>query len=1033
MGAGMAMKRFRTGFCTLGGALLALFTIGPVQAASCTWSGGTDLNWTTAANWSCSAVPGPSDSVTINGASVNLSGSGTKSVQSLSLSSAALVIDNAITLNVANLYMSQGVISAATTPSSSRPTLNASAVTGTWGNGAYAFNYVNVNMTAPVTGLADLSAGTITLLGANFTLNAGSALKVGAIHIAKDSPTSPSASFVNNANLSVGSAIIGDPVNNAGFINGANGVLDFYPTSVVTESIAGPPVVAKRSANVALHRHRPVIAEKTLMSCEITIVAPFENRGAFKVSDSTCEVGIAYPTLFSQTNSNASTSGNGCIFFGDAGPSNEIHFATGYVSGNLEFEFATFYNDGATITPGGAGAIGTIWIDGDYVAGRNAALTTEFYFDGEGIGNDYLSVDGDVSLDGRLNVAYLSSSTSFGNELIAESPLTIVESYGEGGIAGDFATKSYPSTYGIMFSPEGSEYNLTFSAGSSNTRPSVSVQTAGAAFAGVAAAVTVTIQNTSSAAALTGVSFVLSLPSGLSVAGTSSQSTCTGGSVSAIATSITANGMSIAAGSSCQVSFSVTGSAGTYQITLLAGALSSSAGSNTNDATALLTFRVPPQPKISLSPAALVFDQQTIGTRSDAKSFAVNSVGDGPLAISTIVGSGEFSFSTDCPQGGQLDPGTSCSVTVNYNPLTVGVVSGSISVFSNAAAGSGVESLSGEGVAIPVPNVLVSPSAIVFADTNVDETSASSNVTVTNSGQATLKISSISVSGAFTLNNGCGSTLAPKASCSLSAAFKPTAVGPQLGQITINHNAKSGSNVIALSGSAKPAQHALIQLTGGGDLGNITIGNISDPVNVSIGNTGNIPLVISGLSFTGANASEFSISGGCTTVAPQGSCSVTVRFAPLTTGSKSALFAVSSNAHNSPVATTGFSGTGVPRPAPIVTLSATSLGFGNVIYGGTPAAQSITLTNTGNATLLIGSIVETGNSDFSISQNCGASLAANASCNIGVSFSPHAIGARSGSLTVRSNANGSPNMVQLSGTGCRYFSPAAARFFLTSC
>jgi len=93
----------------------------------------------------------------------------------------------------------------------------------------------------------------------------------------------------------------------------------------------------------------------------------------------------------------------------------------------------------------------------------------------------------------------------------------------------------------------------------------------------------------------------------------------------------------------------------------------------------------------------------------------------------------------------------------------------------------------------------------------------------------------------------------------------------------------------------------------------------------------------------------------------------------------------------------------------------------------------VTLSNIGTAALVIQGISMSGNSDFTQTNNCGSGLAAQAQCNISLRFAPHALGTRSGSLTIRSNAPGSPHTVQLGGTGCRYFSPAAARFFLTSC
>ena len=54
---------------------------------------------------------------------------------------------------------------------------------------------------------------------------------------------------------------------------------------------------------------------------------------------------------------------------------------------------------------------------------------------------------------------------------------------------------------------------------------------------------------------------------------------------------------------------------------------------------------------------------------------------------------------------------------------------------------------------------------------------------------------------------------------------------------------------------------------------------------------------------------------------------------------------------------------------------------------------------------------------FGESNNCGTSLAAGASCSVGVTFTPTAAGAASGTLSVNSSAPGSPLTVALIGTG----------------
>jgi DNA relaxase NicK len=124
-------------------------------------------------------------------------------------------------------------------------------------------------------------------------------------------------------------------------------------------------------------------------------------------------------------------------------------------------------------------------------------------------------------------------------------------------------------------------------------------------------------------------------------------------------------------------------------------------------------------------------------------------------------------------------------------------------------------------------------------------------------------------------------------------------------------------------------------------------------------------------------------------------------------------------------------GNGVLAPRAIVSFSTTAVGYGNVIFGGATPNTVVTLTNGGGLGMNIPGIVLTG--DFVQTNNCGTSLAPLASCTINIYFTPLGQGVRFGELILNSSADTSPDKIQLSGTGCRWFSQAQSRFFLTSC
>src|SRR5947208_16765089 len=81
---------------------------------------------------------------------------------------------------------------------------------------------------------------------------------------------------------------------------------------------------------------------------------------------------------------------------------------------------------------------------------------------------------------------------------------------------------------------------------------------------------------------------------------------------------------------------------------------------------------------------------------------------------------------------------------------------------------------------------------------------------------------------------------------------------------------------------------------------------------------------------------------------------------------------------------------GPSGPAPVASLSPTSLTFASQSVGTTSAAQTVTLTNTGSAALAINIVVARWG--VAETNNCGGSLAAGGNCSIRVTLTPTASG-----------------------------------------
>jgi hypothetical protein len=198
--------------------------------------------------------------------------------------------------------------------------------------------------------------------------------------------------------------------------------------------------------------------------------------------------------------------------------------------------------------------------------------------------------------------------------------------------------------------------------------------------------------------------------------------------------------------------------------------------------------------------------------------------------------------------------------------------------------------------------------------------------------------------------------------------------------------------------------------------GNQAINETSSSKTATFKNTEAVALTITSITVGGANPADFVPGGNCpispSTLGTGKSCSITVTFTPSILGSETATLTVTNSAPTSPQAV-ALTGTGV---APVTLAPSTTLGLGTVAVGETSAAKTVTLTNHENIQLDFSGIQPS--TGFAVASNtCGASIAAGATCTVGVTFSPTTTGAATGTLTFTDDAANSPQAVALTGTG----------------
>jgi centrosomal CEP192-like protein len=330
------------------------------------------------------------------------------------------------------------------------------------------------------------------------------------------------------------------------------------------------------------------------------------------------------------------------------------------------------------------------------------------------------------------------------------------------------------------------------------------------------------------------------------------------------------------------------------------------------------------------------------------------------------------------------------------------------------------------------PSVSLSPTSLSFGNQLPGTTSSAKALTLTNTGDATLSISKIWLTGGypnlFKESNNCGTSLAKGAKCTISVQFAPNKSGPFAAAVTLADNAGNSPQSVAVSGGGSAAAPTLSLSASSLAFGNQQPGTTSSAKALTLTNTGDATLSISKIWLTGGYPNLFKESNNCGTSLAEGAkCTISVQFAPNAIGSFAAAVTLEDNGANSPqsvpISGTGSSSSGSSKSStstsPGVSVSPSSLSFGNQPIDVASSSETLTLTNNASTALSISKIALTGTdpADFTENHTCGSSLAAGGSCTIVTLFTPSASGSLSASLSITDNASGSPQTVALSGTG----------------
>ena len=191
-----------------------------------------------------------------------------------------------------------------------------------------------------------------------------------------------------------------------------------------------------------------------------------------------------------------------------------------------------------------------------------------------------------------------------------------------------------------------------------------------------------------------------------------------------------------------------------------------------------------------------------IGTTSPAKTVMVTNTGSNTLTIKKIyvggLNPGDFAETNTC--GSALATGASCRVTITFTPSVKNLRQAGLGISTPDPASPDAVLLNGGGTVVSL-----STSKLTFGHLAVGTTSPPQSVTLTNIGSTQLNFTGITITGTnagdFSETNTCGTSIAAKASCTLTVRFKPTATGTRKASLSVSDDGGASPQRVYLTGT----------------------------------------------------------------------------------------------------------------------------------------------------------------------------------------------------------------------------------------
>jgi hypothetical protein len=436
-----------------------------------------------------------------------------------------------------------------------------------------------------------------------------------------------------------------------------------------------------------------------------------------------------------------------------------------------------------------------------------------------------------------------------------------------------------------------------------------------------------------------------------------------------------------------------------------------------------------------------------------SETYTITNAGTAPLTVGTVTigGTNPGDFTVTSQPSSPVPVGGSTTFTIQFAPAAGGARSARVSftdsdpttfspfAFTIAGTGTTQELIGVLGNSQPIAAGKITTSATddtAFGSTLQGGSPLSETYTITNSGTGALMLGTVTIggtnSGDFTVTTQPSSSVPIGGGTTFTVQFAPTAVGNRTATVSFSQNdstqpnpytfAISGvslaSTTVAVSGNGQPIVNGATtsSATNRTAFGSTPLYGAPLSETYTINNTGTAALTVGTVTIGGANPGDFKVtSQPAAQVAIGGSTTFTVQFVPTIGGARTATVSFNDNDPTQPnpftfavggVATTqsqiNVSGDGqtiIDGASTPDTANGTALG--STLQGGIGLTQTYTITNTGTATLNLGTVSTGGPNaaDFTVAMQPAATVPVGGSTAFTLQFIPTAVGARTATVS----------------------------------